>query len=167
MEVYSFSKNHPFSHWYNSIFVIDNKTYNSTMQWILHQKALLFGDKSISEKIMSTIEPSLMIGYEREIKNVNNMVWENERYQICKRGVIEKFRQNLKLTELLLSTGNKILCETSIHDSIWSCGLSPINMDIVSIDRWKGQNLLGQILGEVREILRSTSFLISNKRSGL
>ncbi|MBT33638.1 MAG: hypothetical protein CMO01_28580 [Thalassobius sp.] len=42
-----------FSQWYESSFTIDGVNYKTAEHWMMAQKALLFGDKSICEKIIA------------------------------------------------------------------------------------------------------------------
>ena len=41
-----------------------------------------------------------------------------------------------------------------MKDRVWGIGLSMIDRDRFSIDKWRGQNLLGRILMRVREDIR-------------
>lgn len=45
--------------------------------------------------------------------------------------------------------------EANPKDSIWSCGLAANDPDIFDQSKWKGQNLLGKILMQIREELRN------------
>ena len=52
-----------------------------------------------------------------------------------------------------MGTGSKILAKTNGYDSIWGIGLAKDDYDVVNPLKWKGENLLGFILMDVREIL--------------
>ena len=67
-----------------------------------------------------------------------------------------KFGQNPKLKEFLLSTGDSILVEASPYDKIWGIGLDRETALKGTVGQWKGENLLGCALMEVRDWLRST-----------
>lgn len=62
-----------------------------------------------------------------------------------------KFSQNKELKEILLNTENKVLVEASPQDRIWGIGLEQNNFDAVNPAKWRGLNLLGFALMEVRE----------------
>lgn len=70
-------------------------------------------------------------------------------------GNILKFRQNPELKQKLLETGDKVLVEASPTDKIWGIGLGEKKARETAKHRngW-GLNLLGNALGEVREVLR-------------
>jgi len=53
-----------------------------------------------------------------------------------------------------LSTGEQILVEASPVDNIWGVGLAADDPAIAHPDTWKGLNLLGFALMEVRQRLR-------------
>ena len=61
-----------------------------------------------------------------------------------------KFSQNPELSEILKSTGDKIIAEASPVDAIWGIGLSKHDAKQVPESEWPGQNLLGKALMEVR-----------------
>jgi len=67
-----------------------------------------------------------------------------------------KFGQNPELKEFLLSTGDAILVEASPYDKIWGIGLDRETAMKGTVNQWKGENLLGYALMEVRDWLRST-----------
>ena len=55
------------------------------------------------------------------------------------------------MKEALLDTGNKILVEGSPVDKVWGVGLNYNDEYILDSSNWKGSNLLGKALMEVRE----------------
>ena len=69
--------------------------------------------------------------------------WELVKTKVMREAVLKKFSTHLKIREILLSTGNKLLVEDSPNDYYWGCGANKT-----------GQNYLGQILMSVREELR-------------
>lgn len=90
------------------------------------------------------------------VKGFDQTAWEDVRYQFMKRGIRAKFAQNESLKKKLLATGEDTLCECSRYDTVWGNGLSKIDPKLFDKKHWRGQNLLGQILGEVREELRGS-----------
>ena len=69
-------------------------------------------------------------------------------------GNLAKFGQHRKLKEYLLGTGDQVLVEASPVDTIWGIGLDRDGKHAKNPDRWRGLNLLGFALMEVREQLR-------------
>lgn len=69
--------------------------------------------------------------------------WEETKVEIMKEAVLRKFRTHGGPRALLLSTGDEPLIENAPGDYFWGCGKDGT-----------GQNCLGRILEEVRELLR-------------
>ena len=61
-----------------------------------------------------------------------------------------KFSQNSHLNDYLQSTEDKVLVEASPYDRIWGIGLGENTPEINNPKQWKGLNLLGFALMEVR-----------------
>ncbi|HIV12712.1 MAG TPA: NADAR family protein, partial [Candidatus Pullilachnospira stercoravium] len=90
----------------------------------------------------------------RSVQHFDDKIWIKVREEIVYKGVREKFRQNLELAENLEKTGEEIIAECAVKDRIWGIGLSMKDEDRFCANKWKGQNLLGQILMRVREEIR-------------
>ena len=65
----------------------------------------------------------------------------------------EKFR-NPKMRQILLDTGDKTLVEGSPFDKIWGVGIADNDDRILNEANWRGKNLLGKALEEVRDFYR-------------
>ena len=68
-------------------------------------------------------------------------------------GNLHKFMGSEDLREFLLSTGDKILVEASPYDTVWGIGMKEDDPDCRNPRLWKGENLLGFALMDVREKL--------------
>ena len=143
------------SNWYLANFIVDGIEYSSMEQYMMHQKALMFNDNNIAEQIMNTTNVGKIKALGRSILNYNDTMWNGVRQVIVYKGLLEKFRQNSKLREQLLSTGNDILAECAVQDIIWGIGLSMSDTKRYELESWKGQNLLGFSLMLVRENLKN------------
>ena len=121
---------------------------------MMAQKALLFNDDETFNKILNVGHPSDVKQMGREIKNFDKKIWDKKKFEIVKRGNIYKFEQNPRLKDYLLQTGDKILVEASPFDTIWGIGMSQDDVHIDDIYKWRGENLLGFALMEVRDLLK-------------
>ena len=72
-------------------------------------------------------------------------------------GNLAKFSQNAGLHKKLLATGDAILAEANPRDIIWGVGLSENDPKIDAVNAWRGENLLGYILMDIRAKLRLSS----------
>ncbi|MFF2484599.1 NADAR family protein [Paenibacillus sp. NPDC058071] len=145
-----------FSQWWMSPFVVEGIEYSCVEQFMMAEKARLFGDDEMLDAIRKSKHPKEMKAYGRAVRNFEKDTWDNECYNIVKRGNLAKFSQNPKLGEYLKLTKNRILVEASPRDRIWGIGMGQSNPDAENPVKWRGRNLLGFVLTEVRdELLRS------------
>jgi ribA/ribD-fused uncharacterized protein len=142
-----------FSQWFYSPFIVDGVTYKTTEHWMMAHKALLFEDKNAFERIIAAEKPGEVKEIGRQIKAFDEIKWNDAKFEIVKTGNIHKFNQHPKLKEYLLSTGDRVLVEASPTDAIWGIGLSHDEKLIENPYTWRGTNLLGFILMEVRAFL--------------
>ena len=142
------------SNWFLSEFTVGDITFSSMEQYMMYEKAALFKDQTTAEKILQTDDVAEIKALGRTVQNFDDKVWTKEREGIVYRGVSEKFRQNPELAENLDRTGEDIIAECAVKDRIWGIGLSMKDENRFFIDKWRGQNLLGNILMRVREDIR-------------
>ena len=143
-----------FSQWFESPFTVDNVIYKTSEHYMMAHKALLFDDKTNFEKIINSNKPGEAKEFGRQVLNYDDQVWNENKSDIVKLGNIHKFNQNSIIADYLLKTENRILVEASPVDAIWGIGLSQDSKDIDNIYAWRGKNLLGFVLMEVRDFLR-------------
>ena len=87
------------------------------------------------------------------MRGYKESVWGVISKKVVKRGTSLKFRQNDDLKKLLIDSHPKKLAEASPFDRKWGIGLSIGDPRIREEENWRGLNLLGEILMEVREEL--------------
>ena len=142
------------SQWYECKFTVDGVEYHTAEQYMMAQKAVLFGDKEVLQKIMSADNPAVYKSLGRQIRNFDENIWNEHKFQIVVNGNTAKFSQNPELLDFLLKTGDRILVEASPYDRIWGIGLAKDTPEIENPFKWKGENLLGFALMEARERLK-------------
>ena len=141
------------SNWYLSDFKINGIIFTSMEQYMMYQKAVVFDDKVVAEEILAASDVAEIKALGRKVSNYDDIVWNGVRQIIVYRGLLEKFCQNKELAGQLLATGDSILAECAVKDRIWGIGLSMRDNDRFDMKKWKGQNLLGFALMEVRKCL--------------
>lgn len=142
------------SQWFEAPFTVEGITYRTTEHWMMAQKALLFEDLKIFEKIIDAYKPAEAKELGRYVSGFDEQVWNDNKYEIVKTGNIHKFNQHEQLANYLLNTAERVLVEASPVDRIWGVGLAQDDEDIRNIYAWRGQNLLGFALMEVRDFLK-------------
>jgi ribA/ribD-fused uncharacterized protein len=139
------------SQWYPTNFVFKGVTYTSSEQWMMAMKAASMNDYSSYAKIMNSSDPKYIKELGRNVKNYDDKKWSEERYKVVVFGNYLKFNQNEKLKDWLINTKDKMIVEASPIDKIWGIGLSV--KDANAGKEWKGDNLLGKAIMEVRDKL--------------
>ena len=163
-EQFEFFWHGPFSQWYKCDFEVRGVLYNCAEQFMMAQKALLFGDEATFQKIMDTDSPREQKKLGRQVSNFSKDKWDEHRYTIVLAANLAKFSQNEDLKETLMETDLRTLVEASPYDKIWGIGLAETTKDGEPVDdvydrsQWKGINLLGQALTHVREQFKFTEF---------
>jgi ribA/ribD-fused uncharacterized protein len=143
----------PFSQWFPCSFTDQEHEFCCMEQYMMHGKALLFGDAAIASEVMAAVAPKTHKALGRKVTPFDDKVWRAHREEIVMRGNRVKFTQNVELRTLLLATAGTTLVEASPFDRIWGIGLGATNPLAQQRSTWRGQNLLGHILTELREEL--------------
>ena len=150
MNSYKFFWGGPFSQWAESNFTIDGVTFNTCEQWMMYNKAKLFGDTETLQAIMDTPFPNEQKALGRKVKNFDDAKWMEVAYDIVVEGNRAKFNQNSKLMKDLEETCGKLLVEASPYDKRWGIGMAAGDPGIEDPVNWKGDNLLGKAITQVR-----------------
>ena len=146
------------SQFYQSSFTVNGDQYSCAEQWMMSEKARKFpGNEDILKKIMEETDPYVIRTLGRKVKNYVDSEWSSVRYDVVVQGTYAKFSQVFGLSKILLDTHNAILVEASPTDRIWGCGLDGVDPDIRNPAKWRGTNLLGKALMDVRAKLLLTT----------
>ena len=147
----------PLSQWFKIKFKDKkNISYNCAEQYMMYQKAILFNDIETAEQILKEKHPAQQKQLGRKIKNFDETIWTNNCRKIVFWGNYFKFTQHIKLRKLLLSTIGTIV-EASPVDKIWGIGLDETDERIFNRETWQGENRLGEILTDLKNMLQDKS----------
>ena len=142
----------------NITYLYDNAWVKCTSseQFFMWLKAIEFKDDVTAKLILNAKSPKECKQLGRQVKNFNEDTWGLVKERFMKYALYKKFSYNSKLKEFLLNPDfdGKIFVEASPYDVIWGVGLSEDNLLIDDEKNWKGQNLLGKLLTDVREIIK-------------
>jgi ribA/ribD-fused uncharacterized protein len=145
-------ENSIYSQWYPAGFSDEKQFYENAEQYMMYQKALLFNDKEIAEKILQNIDPARIKTLGRQIKGFKENVWNAHKEEIVFQGNLLKFTQNIDLKKRLISEPvDTLFVEASPMDRIWGIGFDAKNA-VKNRKKW-GENLLGKCIGRVRVYL--------------
>ena len=144
-----------FSNWYHAEFDYAGKHFVHSEQFMMYHKVMMFGKIDLAQQIMATNDPAECKSIAaRRFPEFDPALWEKTCHTIVKRGVKAKFSQNEDILTILLSTGSELLAECSPYDCKWGIGIGVKDPARLEVANWKGKNLLGRILMEVRGELR-------------
>lgn len=141
------------SQWWMCRFTVDCITYNCAEQFMMAEKARMFDDNEMLEKIMESRDPKAMKSFGRAVRGFDKEAWDRMCYALVRKGNMAKFSQNPELWDFLKSTRKRILVEASPRDRIWGIGMGKNNPDAECPLKWRGRNLLGFALTEARDQL--------------
>jgi ribA/ribD-fused uncharacterized protein len=141
------------SQWWPVTFTVDSVSYPSAEHWMMAGKARLFGDEEGLAAVLRAESPDAAKAAGRKVCGFDEERWAAARYDLVVAGNLAKFGQHPDLRDFLLSTGEKVLVEASPYDRIWGIGMAATNADAARPSAWRGLNLLGFALMEVRERL--------------
>ncbi len=72
---------------------------------------------------MQESDPGKMKQFTRNLPHFNRQEWETHSEDIGYTAVLNKFQQNQDLHKYLMDTGEKLLVEASVYDTLWGIGL--------------------------------------------
>lgn len=122
-------------------FILDELYWTTSEHYFQAQK---FVDTPYLEKIRQAKTPKDAANMGRDRSLPLRSDWDQVKDNVMRKGVLQKFKTHVQIREILLATGDEQLVENSPIDYYWGCGKDG-----------SGKNKLGQILMDVREVLRS------------
>lgn len=143
-----------FSQWWYSAFTVEGVKYATAEHWMMAKKAELFGHDEMIEKILAAKSPAEAKKLGRKVRNFDPKIWGENCFDIVCEGNYHKFSQHEDLKEFLLNTKDRVLVEASPIDNIWGIGMAQDHDHAENPRLWKGSNLLGFALMEVRNRLK-------------
>ncbi|UXN02542.1 NADAR family protein [Bartonella sp. HY406] len=144
-----------FSQWWIDEFTISGEKFCCMEQYMMAAKARLFGDEDMRLLIMANKDPKSIKALGRGVRGFDESVWDRFKYSIVSNGNYYKFLQNKPLLDFILSTSSRILVEASPYDKVWGIGLQESDENVDNPKFWRGENLLGFALTQIRDDLAS------------
>ncbi|WP_129839218.1 NADAR family protein [Streptomyces sp. RFCAC02] len=141
------------SQWWEAPFEEDGHVFRTAEHYMMAHKAWLFGDGEIAGEVLAAGHPGEAKRLGRRVRGFDEESWERERYGIVVRGNAAKFRQHPPLRAFLTGTRKCVLVEASPVDRVWGIGLAAGDEAAARPSRWRGLNLLGFALMDVRDLL--------------
>ena len=138
------------SQWWPSPFTVDGVRYATAEHWMMAGKARLFRDAEAERLALAAEHPAEAKKAGRLVRGFDDAVWARERFRIVVEGSVHKFTAHPELRGFLLGTGERVLVEASPLDRVWGIGLAADDERVRDPSQWRGLNLLGFALMDVR-----------------
>ncbi|MCO6007654.1 NADAR family protein [Actinoallomurus purpureus] len=138
------------SQWYPAPFTVDGVRYATAEHFMMVGKARLFGDAEAEKVVLADDDPGKAKGAGRKVRGFDEETWAERRYDLVVAANEAKFGQHPALRDFLLATGDRVLVEASPYDTVWGIGLSASQPEARHPAQWRGLNLLGFALMDVR-----------------
>lgn len=134
----------------------ENMTFESSEQLFMYLKACYFGDSEIAKKILETRSPKEAKSLGRKVRGFNEGLWEKAREEKMMIALKYKLASWPLFQAELLNEDykGKTFVEASPYDKIWGIGLGEDNPEVNNKSSWRGLNLLGKLLTELRDSIK-------------
>lgn len=146
----------PLSNFFNSPVWIEERKFLTSEHAYQYGKASENDQEDLAEEIFNAPTPAAAkhLGDKVILKSETSQ-WLVKARELMHAVCMKKFEQNGDARDYLLNTGNNTLAEASRSDRVWGCGLPLTDPRIYQKNSWQGANLLGQVLENVRDELRT------------
>lgn len=138
------------SNFYPAPIELQGQSFLTSEQAYQYTKAIRLNDPYTATLILRAKSPkeAKMLGAGVEVKGK----WDDDKIDVMRLVVTEKFKQHKHLRDKLLATGQCNLIEASL-DSFWGAK-STLTSKSIKDGTWTGANTLGKIIAEVRQEIK-------------
>ena len=142
-----------FSNFHPTEFKFKGNTFHSSEQLIQFKKAKFFKDDQCANQILATDTALEYKDIARDIVGFNYQTQSKNAKEQCKEGICAKFLSHTWLSDKLLTIGDKTIVECC-RDKLWGTGIPLQEDDCLDRRKWESQGILGEILQELRTLIR-------------
>ena len=127
--------------------------FKTSEHLFMYLKAAFFGDWKIAKEIEESSSPKDAKSLGRLVKGFSEEEWEKVRYEVMFNAVYHRSFHDPKFKSMILKEEWKNLefVEASPYDRIWGIGMKETDPDVNNRKKWRGLNLLGKSLTELRK----------------
>ena len=118
-------------------------------------KAWKFGDHDAVNMLLEPHTPLEAKKIGRRVQGFDESAWETVVEDVARAVVRAKFSADPALKNELLATGDRAIAEASPTDAKWGIGVSARAASAQDPSQWRGRNILGRALEDIRRELRS------------
>jgi hypothetical protein len=143
------------SQWAKAPFEVEGVGYNCCEQFMMAEKARVFGDVDALRQVLATSDPRKQKAAGRRVRNFDEATWDAVCRGVVYTGNLARFSQHRGSHTELLATESLTIVEASPTDFIWGIGLAQDDPRALDPSEWRGTNWLGIALMQVRDSLRN------------
>ena len=141
---------------YPSPFVVDGISFRCAEQALQYFKAKTLNANDAAVQILLMVDSTEMSKAGQELlsgdrNKENKDKWFNEGADILRKVLKAKFSQNERLLRMLQCTRPCSLIYANPYDNFFGIGCSMANSKIDCFHNWRGENVMGKILEDIRE----------------
>jgi ribA/ribD-fused uncharacterized protein len=140
----------PFSMCFPAKMVIHGLEFSSSLHYAVYKKAEQFLDREKMDVILATTDPEKLLELSRSILYFEKQVWDMVLKVYLMTGIREKFLQHETLMRQLKATKGTTLVLVDVDDAKWGVGLDLDANGLFNRAFWRGKNLLGELITEIR-----------------
>jgi len=143
-----------YSQWVPAEFSFHDVDFNTAEQFMMLGKAIVSEDYETANKIMKSDDPSVQKKLGRSVKNFDESKWDLYKYEIVLLGNFLKSTQVNEYAELVpMDSDVDLFVEASPYDKVWGIKMGVSDPDHTDPKKWKGENLLGYVITDIRDLL--------------
>lgn len=143
------------SNFENCNFVYKDREFASREVAFQYHRALIADQPTLAETIYGSDSPQTAKYYSRCLKPTN--MWHDMSLKLMTDICLEAATQDATYRRNILATGNRYLAESIMDQYYWATALNHYETKHTRIDKLPGQNKMGVILMNIRDILRNSS----------
>lgn len=139
------------SNWAHAPYWWGGCHFENSEQHYMWLKAMHFGDEAMAKKILRETNPKITKSLGRKVSGYDDDEWAKHRENAMFHACYAKFTRNKKAHDFMMGLPrDKQFAEASPFDIIWGIGYEEHNPNAQDESTWRGQNLLGKVLTDVR-----------------
>jgi ribA/ribD-fused uncharacterized protein len=146
-----------FSNMHEAPMQIGGITFPTVEHYYQWSKAKQFGAEEIATKILKTPSAKSVKALGQKVTPYDDEAWKGKRREVMMTALNAKFSQHPDILKKLNSTGTKTIAEANPRDKYWGIGTSAETSFAKNPSRWKGENMMGKLLEDVRTRMDTTT----------